>query len=232
MSEQYPAPCRRTAASTTAPIRDRPDYRLARRRPAGRLPRLQHRALRLRRRPGRAHRPGLAAARRAELQLARIRQPRRRLALPGAVRPARRCRPARSSTPRSTTTAPSWSRPACARGDEIIGHGHTNAERQGVLAEADERALLAALPRAHRRAKAAQRRRAGCRRGSRRAPSRPTCWPRPATATPSTGATTTSRCAMRTRGGERALVGALPAGAERHPDDRRRARWTPRTSRR
>jgi peptidoglycan/xylan/chitin deacetylase (PgdA/CDA1 family) len=33
---------------------------------------------------------------------------------------------------------------AClARGDELIGHGHTNAERQGSLAEADERALLA-----------------------------------------------------------------------------------------
>jgi len=32
---------------------------------------------------------------------------------------------------------------ACVRrGDEIIGHGHTNAERQGVLAEADERALI------------------------------------------------------------------------------------------
>ena len=29
-----------------------------------------------------------------------------------------------------------------ARGDELIGHGHTNAERQGVLAEADERTLL------------------------------------------------------------------------------------------
>jgi peptidoglycan/xylan/chitin deacetylase (PgdA/CDA1 family) len=28
------------------------------------------------------------------------------------------------------------------RGDEIIGHGHTNAERQGVLDEADERALI------------------------------------------------------------------------------------------
>lgn len=33
---------------------------------------------------------------------------------------------------------------ACrARGDEIVGHGRTNAERQGVLAEADERALIA-----------------------------------------------------------------------------------------
>jgi len=33
---------------------------------------------------------------------------------------------------------------ACvARGDELVGHGHTNAERQGGMAEADERALLA-----------------------------------------------------------------------------------------
>lgn len=30
-----------------------------------------------------------------------------------------------------------------ARGDEIAGHGRTNAERQGVLGEADERALIA-----------------------------------------------------------------------------------------
>jgi peptidoglycan/xylan/chitin deacetylase (PgdA/CDA1 family) len=34
---------------------------------------------------------------------------------------------------------------ACvARGDELVGHGHSNAERQGVLAEADERELLVA----------------------------------------------------------------------------------------
>ncbi len=33
---------------------------------------------------------------------------------------------------------------ACrARSDEIVGHGRTNAERQGVLGEADERALIA-----------------------------------------------------------------------------------------
>jgi peptidoglycan/xylan/chitin deacetylase (PgdA/CDA1 family) len=33
---------------------------------------------------------------------------------------------------------------ACvARGDELVGHGHSNAERQGTLDEADERALLA-----------------------------------------------------------------------------------------
>jgi allantoinase len=32
---------------------------------------------------------------------------------------------------------------ACvARGDELVGHGHSNAERQGVLDEASERALL------------------------------------------------------------------------------------------
>jgi allantoinase len=31
-----------------------------------------------------------------------------------------------------------------ARGDEMIGHDHTNAERQGMLPEAEERALLAA----------------------------------------------------------------------------------------
>jgi len=33
---------------------------------------------------------------------------------------------------------------ACrARGDQIVGHGRTNAERQGVLGEADERSLIA-----------------------------------------------------------------------------------------
>lgn len=30
-----------------------------------------------------------------------------------------------------------------ARGDEVLGHGRTNSERQGVLAEAEERALIA-----------------------------------------------------------------------------------------
>jgi allantoinase len=43
-----------------------------------------------------------------------------------------------------------------ARGDEIIAHGHTNAERQGQLAEADERALIEhcrdRIARAHGRA--------------------------------------------------------------------------------
>jgi allantoinase len=30
------------------------------------------------------------------------------------------------------------------RGDELIGHGHTNSERQGTMSEAEERALIAA----------------------------------------------------------------------------------------
>jgi allantoinase len=38
---------------------------------------------------------------------------------------------------------PELVRACVARGDELVGHGHSNAERQGGLAEADERALLA-----------------------------------------------------------------------------------------
>jgi len=38
--------------------------------------------------------------------------------------------------------APQAVLPFMARGDEIVGHGRTNAERQGQLAEADERALI------------------------------------------------------------------------------------------
>jgi allantoinase len=67
---------------------------------------------------------------------------------------------------------------ACAaRGDELVAHGHTNAERQGGLD-----GTVAARPRA------------GSRRGFRKAGSPPICSPKPATATRSTGATTTSRC--------------------------------------
>ena len=33
------------------------------------------------------------------------------------------------------------------RGDEIVGHGRTNSERQGILPEADERALIERRPR-------------------------------------------------------------------------------------
>jgi hypothetical protein len=93
--------------------------------------------------PGRGHRPGVPAARRAELQLARVRQPRRRLALPGAVR--------RTGLPAAALIntalydhAPELVAACVARGDELVGHGHSNAERQGTLDEAAERALLAA----------------------------------------------------------------------------------------
>ena len=42
---------------------------------------------------------------------------------------------------------------ACvARGDELVGHGHSNAERQGTLDEADERQLLTLVPRSDRAA--------------------------------------------------------------------------------
>ncbi len=69
-----------------------------------------------------------------------------------------------------------------ARGDELIGHGHSNAERQGGLDEAAELELLALC-------------RQRMQQHSRRAPAgwlspwiseslhTPTCWPRPATAT-------------------------------------------------
>ena len=72
-----------------------------------------------------------------------------------------------------------------ARGDEIVGHGRTNAERLGDLAEKDEQAAIAqataTLPGA------------GWVRGFHRATARPTCLPRPATNICWTGAWTTSR---------------------------------------
>ena len=82
---------------------------------------------------------------------------------------------------------------ACrARGDEIVGHGRTNAERQGHLEEAAERELIAEAT-------------ARLTEGEGRAPegwlgpwishshARPTSWPRRAIATYSTGAWTISR---------------------------------------
>lgn len=84
---------------------------------------------------------------------------------------------------------------ACvARGDELVGHGHSNAERQGDFSEAAERQLLAQC---HARIQ-------------QESGTAPTGWlspwisesrltpdllAKPATATPSTGATTTSPCA-------------------------------------
>ena len=122
--------------------------------------------------------------------LARVRQPRRRLALPGTLRSLTARRPLINTA--LYDHCPEVVEAFVARGDELIGHGHTNAERQGDLAEDGERALLRALPRTHRRETGTPRP-AGSRPGSRRARRRPTCWPRRATATRSTGATTTSR---------------------------------------
>ena len=132
------------------------------------------------------------------------------------------CPPARSSTPRSTTTARSWSRPASRAATRSSATATRNAERQGELSEADERALLA---RCRERIAAASGQRAArlalaLDLGERA--SRPTCWSRPATATRSTGATTTSRCAAHARR-QAALVDPVSAGAQRHPDDRRAA---------
>ena len=86
---------------------------------------------------------GRAAARRAELRLARLRQPRRRLAHARRLRRAASCRWPRWSTPALYDYAPELVAAFRARGDEIVGHGRTNAERQGSLDEAAERALIA-----------------------------------------------------------------------------------------
>jgi hypothetical protein len=70
------------------------------------------------------------------------------------------------------------------RGDEIVGHGRTNAERQGTLDEAAEKLLIG---------EAAAHPKAGSVRGFRTATRRPTCWPSPATSICSIGAWTISR---------------------------------------
>ena len=195
------ARCRTTAASTTA-HHAAPRLRLAERRAAGGLPGLQPRALRLRRRPGRQHRAGVAAARRAELLLARIRQPGRRVALPRAVRqpgPAGRhaaqhravrplpragrgLRGARRRTRSATATA-------TARAPGRAGRG-----RRGARCCADCRERIAG------------RKRRGAGRLALALDLREPPHARPAgrgrlPLHASTGATTTSRVRMRTRGG-------------------------------
>ena len=133
--------CRRAAASTTvASTTGR--LRLAGRDAARRLHRLQRRAFRLRRGARRGARPARPAAGRAQLFLARLRQPRRRVALPRAVRRAEL--PVRVLVNTALYDyCPEVVEAFRKRGDEIIGHGHTNSERQGGLDEADERALIA-----------------------------------------------------------------------------------------
>lgn len=78
-----------------------------------------------------------------------------------------------------------------ARGDEIVGHGRTNAEEQGVLPETAERALIREASDAFRARAVSPA--AGWGRGFRRARRRRIFWRRKAIPTFSTGATTTSR---------------------------------------
>ena len=79
------------------------------------------------------------------------------------------------------------------RGDEIVGHGRTNSERQGSLDEEAERALIAEVDRRVLRRRKGARRPGGSARGFPRAWSRPTFSPRPAIRTCSIGGWTTSR---------------------------------------
>ena len=142
------------------------------------------------------------------------------------------CRPASCSTPRSTTTAPELVAASAARGDELIGHGHTNAERQAGLSEADERALIERCRDRIARATAASRRGLALALDLGEPPARPTCSPRRASRyTPQLVPRRPAGAPAHPRR-RAALVGAVSAGAERHPDDRRAARWTRRTSRR
>ncbi len=73
---------------TYSPITERKDYSWPERQAAGGLSRAQHRALRLRRGRGASAHRRQSAARSAHLRLARLRQPGRRVALPGTVRRA------------------------------------------------------------------------------------------------------------------------------------------------
>jgi hypothetical protein len=151
--------------------------------------------------------------------LARIRQPGRRLALPGAVRPAWAC-PPRHRQHRAVRPLPRAG--AGARGARRrAGRPRPHQRRTPGRLERGGRARAAGrLPRPHRARERPRARPAGCRRGSRKARSRPTCWPRPATATRSTGATTTSRCPCARAAAPALWSVPYPAGAQRHPDDR------------
>ena len=62
-----------------------------------------------------------------------------------------------------------------ARGDEVVGHGRTNAERQGDLWELDEKRLIDDVTRGDLRSARASRRRAGWARPRPRATSRSIC---------------------------------------------------------
>ena len=67
-----------------------------------------------------------------------------------------------------------------ARGDEVVGHGRTNSERQSGLSEPAERALIAEATRVLTEADGPPRA-AGSAPGSPRAALRRICWPKPVT---------------------------------------------------
>ncbi len=74
---------------------------------------------------------------------------------------------------------------AClARGDELIGHGYSNAHRQGGGWAKRRNGRCWNTAATASAATPAAPRPAGCRRGFRKAAPRRTCWPRLATATP------------------------------------------------
>jgi allantoinase len=87
--------------------------------------------------------------------------------------------------------APSLIEAFVARGDEIVGHGRSNAERQSTMSEGDERKLIAEATDVI--AKRLGVRPHGSRPGSPKATTRQTCCRRRATLTRSTGAPMISR---------------------------------------
>ena len=80
-----------------------------------------------------------------------------------------------------------------ARGDEVVGHGRTNSERQGDLSEDEERVLIQEATQTSRSRRRGCSPAVGSARGSPRPGRRSTISRRPATATCSTGRSTTSR---------------------------------------
>ena len=125
------------------------------------------------------------------------------------------------STPRCTTIAPSWSRPRSRAGDELIGHGHSNAERQADMDEAG------------RSARCSRTAAPACWRDSGQAPTGLALaldLGKPSHARPARrgGLRLHAQLVPRRPAGAHAhaqrplaVVGTVSAGAQRHPDDRR-----------
>ncbi len=126
----------------TSPARSGPDYSWPGGQTARRLFRAQPGAFLLRRGPGRRAGAGRAAARRAELCLARLRQPRRRLVHARRLRRAGAADGGAGQQRHVRLRAAAGCRPPQRAATRSSGHGRTNAERQGTLDEAAEAALI------------------------------------------------------------------------------------------